>query len=344
MINKFCLAVFFALMSGGAAYCLLGLLFKSPAAAPLATWCPESYYPIYETKRGSEAHRVYSGIGAIDQFLCTVVVFFTTGMEPNVFPTTLAILTAFPSVIAFITVESARRKAPGSIIPSIGPVVIGVLYQRLGAGIVLPLYWIFILFSGRLENKTLKQVAPRQALAVFAAMLVGYYPLTYLMLSTKQVFWTGVWQPFPLLIALVQTIALLVVPNIKSLSGARIVQTMYAVVFVISAASHLSVISQTLNDPSLSLKDIFVPSITPITGNSMALVSQNFLRWDYFYLFAPAAILSLAFASSFAELLGLVVSHLALTAGFGAGSAFAAVMIYREGKMLHKSKQLTKIE
>jgi hypothetical protein len=265
-------------------------------------------------------------------------------MEPKVYPTTLSILSGLPSAAIFPVVESARLKASGSIIPAIGPMIVGIIYQRFGGGTILPLYWIFILYSGRLGNKSNKQIAPRQALSVFAGLLLGYYVPTYMMLTTKQVFWTALFQPFPALIAIAQFLALLVIPNVTSPSGGRLVQMLYGLILTVSAASHWSIISQARADPGFNLKDIFVPSITPIMENSMALVSQNFLQWDNAFIFTSAATLSLAFADSLTELLALIIANIVLSIGLGGGSAFAAVMIWREERILRRAKQVTKTE
>lgn len=299
--------------------------------------CPEAYYPIYETKRISEVHRAYTSVEPLDQTLCMLVSFFVQAMKPKEYPTTLALLTAFPAVAVFPFVESARTRSSGGYIPSFGPMIVGLVFQRFGGGAILPLYWIFLLLSGRFDNKSNKQVPQRQAFAILLGLVAGYYLPTYAMFSTTKITWIAFWQAFPLYMMIAQFAGLLIVPKTAGRSGARIIQLIYMTTFIVGAVFHLSALSQIKSNPSISISSVFLPSFQPIMEDSPSRVAQNFLQWDYVFIFSSAAILTLRLANNVQQMFALLAAHLALSVNFGAGSAFAAVMIWREQKMLNKS-------
>lgn len=342
MGNKLIYAPILAAMSFGGMYFILGNMFKAPAVANMLNACPLPYFPIYETKRASQLHRRYTGIEVIDQLLCTLVGFFFASFGEDEYPTTLALLTSFAPVVIFPFVESGRKREVGSKVPAIVPMIVGLIFQRFGGGVVLPLYWVFILLTGAMDNKKNKQITPRAALAAVAGLTVGYYIPTYLMYSTKGITVTAIWQAFPALVMITQFAVLLFAPEFKAPSGARIVQAIYASTFVFGAYNHLLVLSQIKSTDSLSFTSVFLPSLKPIISETVGPVAKNFLQWDYVFIMGSAATLTLSYAKSVEELVSLFATYAILTPALGAGAAFSAVMIWREERMFIASKQVVK--
>lgn len=303
--------------------------------AQLGQYCPmASYYSVNDSTRIHPAHQVYTGVLGVDYTLCALTSFFIESMKPEVLDTTLYVILEMPSVVMFTFVENMRGRSDDSLLPSIAPMLVGLAYQRLGGGLILPMYWIYLVLSNVGGMKSQKRMANRPAASMLIALIVGFYLPTYLMFATADPFWTAFWQPFPLLLFLSQFATLLTLPKLPSVSGPKIIQALYGLTFVVSATTHIYLLGRAQGDLVKQFADIFIP-IPKVIETTVPLTAKNFLQWDGLFIFGSLAVFSLRFARNIQQLIGLVLMHTIGSVLLGPGSAIALVMIWREAKLAH---------
>jgi len=334
-MNKSAWISTFALISASAFYFLWILVIQSPGFSQLESLCPVPYFPVDENSRASTSHRAYTGLSAIDWNLCVVTSVFIESMRPEVFDTTFSLVYGLPPIAAFPLIEYMRGKAPDTVMPAIIPMLIGVLFQRIGAGLVLPLYYIYLISSDRAHAKSQEQIASRPAAAIFFALIFVYYIPSHLMLSTADPTWTAAWQPFPLYIGLWQLLMHLLLPVFSRPSGATIVRGIYTMCFLISAFTHLYRLYQIRKNIIGGLTDLFLPSATAIQSTYPPLVAKNFFQWDNIFICGSAAVFTFRYATTGKQRLGLLLTYFVGSFLFGPGASVALVLYWREMKLAH---------
>jgi len=294
------------------------------------------YYPA--DGRASSAHQVYTGNAFLDLNLCALTSFFIEAMKPEIYPTTFSVVYGLSPIAIFPLVESMRRKPAGTIMPSIGPLLVGLAMQRVGGGVALPLYWIYMIQSDRTSMKTQQRISSPAAAAILLSLVVTFYIPTYFMLTTQNPFWVAFWQPFPLYAAIGQLAGHLALPRFSYPSGSAIVIGSYLLSFSVSAGAHLFLLYNIRDDITGGLSRIFIPSPTAIMSDSAPLVAKNFLQWDNVFICGPAALLTLRFAETAQQTLGIILTYIIGSILLGPGSAVALVMIWRETKLMQVQK------
>lgn len=331
----------FLLLSASGFYFLWVLILSSPGISQLEKLCPVPYYPADDVRRGSSSHQVYTGISALDLNLCALASFFIEAMKPEVFETTFSLLYGLPPIAIFPLVESMRGRAASTIMPAIGPMIVGLAFQRIGGGVILPLYWMYMVQSDTATMRTQKQIDPRHATAILFSLAIAYHIPTYFMLKTQSPLWAAFWQPFPLYVAIGQLVGHLVLPRCSYPSGSSIIRGVYLISFVISAGTHIFLLYNNRNDVVGGLIRIFLPSPTPIVNDDLPLIAKNFLQWDNVFICGPAALLTFRFAETTKQKLVLILTYTAGSILMGSGSAIALVMIWRETKLMELWKDRT---
>jgi len=151
------------------------------------------------------------------------------------------------------------------------------------------------------------------------------------MLTTKGVYISAIWQLFPVLISIVQHLTMFLLPTSKTKrSGKRVVQLIYALTFFTATIPYASLLLENWDTPS-ALYDIFVPSTSPVTAENLILITRQFLQWDAVFIFSSGSLLTLWLANDVRQLLMLLAVNVILTLVAGPGTAFAAIMFWREG-------------
>jgi len=340
-MSKLTWSLTFLLLSASGFYFLWVLILSSPGMSQLEKLCPVPYYPADASRGGSSSHQLYTGSSTLDLNLCALASFFIEAMKPEVYETTFSLLYGLPPVAIFPLVESMRGRAAGSIMPAIGPMIVGLAFQRVGGGVILPLYWMYMIQSDTATMRTRKQIDPRHATAILLSLAVTYHIPTYLMLKTQNPFWTAFWQPFPLYGAIGQLVGHLVLPRFSYPSGSSIVRGIYLISFAISAGAHIFLLYNNRDDVVGGVLKIFLPSPMPIMSDNLPLIAKNFLQWDNVFICGPAALLTFRFAETSKQMLGLILTYTAGSILLGPGSAIALVMIWRETKLMELQKVRT---
>jgi hypothetical protein len=273
----------------------------------------------------------YTGYGPLDGTLCGLVAFFQAALEPESEPYTTWLLASLAPIGLFTFVESARIGRT-RMLSSPVVTIMGIAYQRLTGGVVLPLYWaLFILTRSHLRQGMVDQ---RYARALVIAAFAGYILPSIMMVSQRTPGWIALWQGFPVLLFVVERAALFLQPSGSSAqkSGTNIVRAMYTAIAVIAAAIHLKLVLPSIDSPA-TLKHAFLPHVVGPTfwTTSAANASLNFLQWDGVFIAGAAQLASLWFGRSMKEVITLAICQVLGGALLGPGAVLALVYAWREG-------------
>lgn len=263
-----------------------------------------------------------------------MVAFFHASMEPSVAPFLTHFIFSFSTITVIPFVEAARR---GRHIALAFPAVVGLMYQALSVGAIMPLYWLIFIVTGaaslhRCAGGEHTKVDQAHAEAAVFGLFVGCIIPTACMLILQDPYVTAIWQAFPLWMSLAQFIHILFRPSHRyPESGYRTVQATYLIVFMLSSSSHIATIWPRIDDHA-ALKQLFVPSLSAPNPQAFTLEmgALDFLQWDATMSYASTILATFWFARNAKEFLVLIAWYTAAVGAFGPGAAIAGVFLWRE--------------
>ncbi|KAF7547154.1 hypothetical protein G7046_g9097 [Stylonectria norvegica] len=279
------------------------------------------------------ARTAFTRVPALDYGLVQLVRFFypcVSGERPALTLFAAWMAGQVLSMHTALGLEGLRKGNRGAVVSF--TVIWGTLYQSIPVGIILPIYFIFYLWTSPLARPStsradLLSMDPVQLRALTGAMTLGYIVPTVLLclpspgwvsFDRKQAL-LAVWQFFPLwvcgaqygLVGIVRALGL-VPEGVRQTPGARLHygRRVYRYILGITAVSHLATMSlilfprfwstlSTASDPeSLSFQDVFMPMsvLSPHQVQSIAEGSQTLLQYDM-YCACSAAILWVSYLS-----------------------------------------------
>ena len=304
---------------------------------------------VFETRCSapSATHlRPYTGSAPVDQIACILVEFFTVALSPPIDNYVVNLLGSLAVVFFTVLLDAGGRFGNGALAIGI-PLIAGVAGQLKGAGLALPIYWLFSFF-GQTTGNSLRRPSAIAVEAMLFASIVGIVVPTTLMLFRLTPELIAAWQPFPIYVALAQTLYLAVFSRTKNSSGpegttrkapnARVYLLTQSAFFTLSAVATLHHIPFLFSivaspNPLATLKHFLIPSLQPPSHNpDLHANALRFLQWDGIFI-----MLSTWLAGAWSWAFGDVKSFIAAVIGsvlggaiLGPGVAVAGVWMWKE--------------
>jgi len=246
---------------------------------------------------------------------------------------TIGFVAQFAGTVSLLMFESVREDRP---LVLASPAVVGAMYQALGGGVVLPVYWLSYVLSGaHQQGLDIPQVQAESALFGF---LAGFaVPTVSMFINSSNPNVTATWQAFPIIAGTFQQAYLLLRPTPKNGNGSgyQIVQLTHFLTFTTAAVFHLALNGpDLLSHPLNTLKSVtsFFPSIhdpNPMTTTPLEAVI-DFLSWDRFLIVTATAITPLFSLDNIGDALKASAASVVTSIVLGPGAAVSGLWMYRE--------------
>ncbi|KAI1827690.1 hypothetical protein F4861DRAFT_492197, partial [Xylaria intraflava] len=255
---------------------------------------------------GSPLTRVYTGIPAVDAFLQSPVIFYDAlehAQNPVYKSLLVGVFTTMQSTSVCMLVNSGwrgRRRSAWAILENI---FWGVFNQSHGAAFVYPLYCLFHLsrFDEDKPENSIGPVDPADAeslfyTAVIASMLPIWllYPAFVPCSSRTRQLLIASYRLTPIITSLIQPTFAAIIRRLRStpLSEDRarsLVISSLAIAGTTSAIGHLYAVGMGLFSGIATLRDIFSPWATEVSGSNGDIIAQGchlFLQNDWLVIAA----------------------------------------------------------
>ncbi|KIJ60618.1 hypothetical protein HYDPIDRAFT_138813 [Hydnomerulius pinastri MD-312] len=288
----------------------------------------------------------YTGMPDVDKVVCGMVGFFHALMDPTYRPL-LAELAATMAVLSIIPFVEAAREKRSFFLRT--PAAVGVIFQLLTLGVIMPLYSLLFIVTGAAGRKpgptSGAKINQANAEALLFALFVGYIIPTVCMIIFEDPIVTAIWQAFPLLMEVAQFVHRVIRPPSRYIeSGYRTVQATFIFIFLASTAIHAFYVWPLLGDFE-TLREMFVPSVVaqnPATSSLSDGVAA-FIKWDVI-IGGGSTILSTAWmANGVLEFIAIILWHSVAIVLLGPGASIAGVLLWKEAK-LNRGSQALKLE
>lgn len=258
---------------------------------------------------GIGAYHPYTGNHELDRIACVLTNFFSIVLTPPLRVATVPLILALP-VPWFAVLLDAAALFPNSHTLAIGvPAILGVLMQLKGAGLALPLYWLFSLLS-RVRSRAEGRPASRPDNSSITAAMLGI-TIGVVIPSIAMIFHTtfGVimlWQFFPFYCAIIQAVSLSFTSsstsraqqsakrNLPDQKAYWTIQTVYLAMAAVAAFGHIPFVRAILSSsyPLARFKEAMAPYPYVFEYSTLeALLSfaarnefQRFLQWDGIFI------------------------------------------------------------
>lgn len=247
------------------------LTFGNFLASGLAVTLDEKC-PNHLTSLELTPHRLqYTAVPSVDRALCGLVTFFHLTFTLEVLPFLTYFLGTTVALLAIPAFESCRN-GRHSILAL--PVIFGLLMQLMTVGAVLPIYWLIFILTGTAQRRVAgsnTKITSAHAQAVVFGLTIGAGIPSFCLLFLQDPHVTALWQLFPLWQFLAQSAHLLVRrPSAHPESGYSWVCSLYIGAFIIASSTHIGTLSK---GDLQSIKDIFLPSVDPLTSAAPNMIA-----------------------------------------------------------------------
>lgn len=306
---------------------------------------------------GPGAYRAYTGLHELDFIPCLLVNVFDALLTAPFREANIPLLMALPVVWYGVLLDAATL-FPNSLALSIGiPAVLGAFVQLKGAGLGLPIYWLFSHFAraqSRAESQVPLQPGSAHVMAATVAVALGAVPTTIAMCVWSTYTNIAVWQPFPLYCALIQIIYFFAFASKKGTPSTapnchnfHITQYSYVIFSALVTVSHIPFLRTVLSSPkpldvlheaTFPYPDVYTyPTLDHLLQFAAANEIRRFIQWDVLFI-GVSSFLAGAWPWAFANPLTTVLTVLAwvisgplLGPGFQASGAFM-MQLWRDEK------------
>ena len=280
----------------------------------------------------------------IEGILCILVGFFHPLFQPEAAGSAPYIDDFLASFVACITIplfEASRANRPLLLA---FPLILGILYQNLGGGVLFPLYWALFLVTTTPRKSTGTQIDQANAEAVLFGVGMGFVLPTAAMIYLGTVESIAFWQAFPLWMSVFQQLHLFFRPSrLHGGSGHRTVQATYVSIFIAATIVHLRALFA-YNFDSWTIIDAYTPSLAipdAKKGHTAMTSSIHFLQWDMVFIFGSTLLASLWFAESVVQGVLLMTWSAVSTVILGPGAAVSGAFIWREERLKNERQKLS---
>lgn len=284
-------------------------------------------------------------IPALDVNLCMFISFFEEALKPSTLGFLKTIFGGWPVIQLILVLEGSRHDSPSFAIP----VVIGLVYQVITAGLVFPLWWLaFILYTNDKPAAGKKPVSQLQAEGALLGLLIGYCSPTWLMVESKHPLVILYWQFFPLLIHIVQTRWIALRPaSLAAKSGHIIVQISLFLTLSLSTYTYAIGLQSAAQYPLKEL-ETWLPSWSIPDPKTTTLSSAvlHFLQYDAAITLVATAIAGIILLKSQDYKLVAIFAAPILILVLGPAAYVALLWMVREWELNQKvpTVDLTKLK
>ncbi|KAF5379898.1 hypothetical protein D9757_007169 [Collybiopsis confluens] len=279
--------------------------------------------------------QAYSGVPVLDRTLCILVsVFHETFKTANGIEFLTYFIASATPLVAHVYFEAGRRNSP---FPLSLPLLFVQGFQVATFGATFAVYWLLFILTGAAEfqpagRKTL--VTMGHVLNILFGLAIGLGYLTYAMIERKDPYTTALWQVFPLIVSGASYLPVLVLPshNVgRRESGFNVLRAFYGLAAIGLAYMHVTLLRTKTTE---ELKALFVPSLSVLSSSTPTeLQALDLFQWDMIFGLGSSLLGTVWFARDVTEAIGLLIFNAVATLVVGPGAAFAAVALWREGRL-----------
>jgi hypothetical protein len=285
----------------------------------------------------------YTGYDALDERMCFLVTFMREAFDERSTPFMGELYSALGPAIVLPTIEM-RRAGYRTSVTLACMLLLGVLYQNLGGGVILPLWWaLHLSFSGQTVP-----LHPHFAEATFIGHLLGYLVISVATVTYQTDATIAMWQLFPAFVVLVQLLYLGYQRNkAEDLPDCpyEVIQLIHVTNFCWSAIAHSYTVFQAFTSaaPLDFLKHSFYPTFSSVPLAPIPSFAQQFLKWDILFIISPTLFAGIWLLRGARPKLLAVGWFLAGSFCFGMGAGISGVWMWRE-KVLEEDRRAAVIQ
>ena len=205
-------------------------------------------------------------------------------------PLTLEVFSSFVPQYAIIILERMRARGKAGIFQSI---LIGLLFQTLGGGITVTLYWLVYLRDFGSGGLLERRVDARVTYSVCAGILFGQILPSIAVVTTRNLRLLALWQFFPLWVGLAQYGFLRIIPAKPHIlpndkKHAIAINILGVLVFAFAFVSHTRLVVGIMNGPQplYTAYHTFLMTFSMPSRGSASLYSAvlQFIQVDLFFI------------------------------------------------------------
>lgn len=315
----------FASISAAGFWTIEGHFFRSkPGANMLEYVCPADTTP---------QQYQYTHIAFPDRLLCMLAEFFQVLFSPHHFKFTVHFITGYSAEVIIFLIEGTRSDKSWLS----NPLVIGMVYQTLGAGSTVPLSLLIVILGSR--GRARQPLTQPQAESVLLAIVLAYILPTicmFLLLDPKM---TVIWQAFPIWQYLLQRFYLAIRPKTMA-SGFYSAKLALGATIISSFVVHYRLLhsSPVLRAPVAALIEWW-PSWTLPDPRFATIESTGYhlLKWDSILSYSACLFAACSFAETWSEALTFLGLAPLGSALLSPGAFLSSLWIYREWRLNQKA-------
>lgn len=279
----------------------------------------------------------YTGVDSIDYVIALLVTFFIVALDRDRLDVrlhTLQLLASSPAVATVVTMDaSARFKS--TTISILMPLATGILSQTLGGATIYPIYFLVSYLTFLYRSQSSGFIDKRRSEAVLLGILIGAVVPTLVLVYDERIpTRSAVWQGYPVLVSIIQSVYLAVKPRARSTKRSGVSTANYALAMVtllISVVTNVTLISQ--HSISYLAKSATPPYPEPsFTSDPRHGPVTYFLKWDGLIIFASTYLfMTITIPNiTFFGIIGALVWSLVGPMLLGGGGCLAALLAYKE--------------
>lgn len=279
----------------------------------------------------------YTGYAGVDTTLTMLVNFFLQSFEAGRFALMPEFM-AFIGPAAITPIIEMRRSGYRPTTIFVSMLVLGYLYQTMGAGVILPLWWaLYLLLSG---HETAPIPTDYSEAALFGYFL-GFVPISLAMAAYQTPGIIAIWQFFPAYIIFFQTLSFgiqRVLPGGIFRSSYKSFQIIHSFNLMWSTVGHAYTLLRAFRSasPLDSMKDSYLPGYS-LASDAFTILCQDFLKWDHIYIGATTLFAGLWLTRGVQSRLYAFAIFVASSLVLGAGAGLSIVWILKEKQLAELS-------
>lgn len=284
-----------------------------------ADWIPHQYQ--------------YSHIAFPDRIICMLAEFFKVMFSPQHSSYTTHFLTGFSAEVSIFLIEGSRSDRSWLS----NPPIIGMVYQILGAGSLIPLSLLIVILGSK--GRARQPLTQAQAESILLAIILGYLLPTLIMFITLDTKITMLWQCFPVWQFLMQRLYLSIRTK-KNGSGFHILKLALYATIVSSMLIHFTILhsSPVLRAPISALinwwPSWYLPDPRLATIESTA---YHLIKWDSILSYSACVLAACSFAETWSDVITILGIAPICSALFSPGAFISSLWIYREWQLNQKA-------
>lgn len=251
---------------------------------------------------------------------------------------TIHFLTGFSAEVAIFLIEGTRSDKSWLS----NPLVMGIVYQTLGAGSTIPLSLLIIILSSK--GRARQPLTKPEAESILIVVIFGYLLPSLWMFLTLDPKVMVLWQTFPVWQSHMQTLYLAIRPK-TTMTGLHTLKLALGATFLSSLFIHLIYLQSIAAHSSVSAFLDWWPSWTLPDPKSATIESTAYhlIKWDSILSYSACIMAGCSFAATWSEMaiiLGLAPFSSALVSP---GAYISLLWVYREWK-LNQNLELNKCQ